>query len=131
MAGTTNEAARDRTTSKDVFLSEVKSRDIFPVLILHLIREKPEYGNSIINQIRTMTDGVMSVSPNAIYPLLRRLEEKGYVKGEWERPDTRSRRFYTITPRGEQSYAEMKERFEVHLSRVREALESLHREIYD
>lgn len=130
LAEAVNRTVRDRTTSKDVFLSEVKSRDVFPVLILHLISEKPEYGNSIINKIRTMTDGVMSVSPNAIYPLLRRLEEKGYVKGEWERPDTRSRRFYSITPLGEKKYAEMKERFETHLLRVKEALESLHREIY-
>ena len=66
---------------------------------------------------------------DTIYPLLRRLEEKGYVQGE-ERPDTRSRRFYKITRRGEEKYAEIKGRFEVHLLRVREAIESLHRELY-
>ena len=48
----------------------------------------------------------------------------------WERPDTRSRRFYKITGRGEEKYAEIKGRFEVHLLRVREAIESLHRELY-
>jgi len=52
------------------------------------------------------------------------------VEGEWERPDTRSRRFYKITPRGEEKYAEIKGRFEAHLLRVREAIESLHRELY-
>ncbi|HET7479885.1 MAG TPA: PadR family transcriptional regulator [Rubrobacteraceae bacterium] len=124
------ERAGERTTPKDVFLSEVKTRDIFPLLILHLVREKPEYGNSIMAQIREISAGAMSVSPNTIYPLLRRLEEKGYVKGEWERPDTRSRRFYTITPRGEEKYQEIKDRFEVHLLRVRDALESMHGELY-
>ena len=120
----------DRTTPKDIFLSEVKSRDVFPILILHLVRQKPEYGNSLIHKIRENSSGVMSVSPNAVYPLLRRLEEKGYVEGKWEHPDTRSRRFYTITPEGEEKYQEMKERFEGHLRRVREALDSLHEEIY-
>ncbi|MDP9409287.1 MAG: PadR family transcriptional regulator [Actinomycetota bacterium] len=119
-----------RTTPKDLFLSEVKTRDIFPLLILHLVREEPGYGNAIMAQIREMGAGAMSVSPNTVYPLLRRLEEKGYVRGEWERPETRSRRFYTITPRGEEKYQEIKERFEVHLLRVREAIESLHRELY-
>ncbi len=119
-----------RTTPKDLFLSEVKTRDIFPLLILHLVREEPGYGNSIMAQIREITAGAMSVSPNTVYPLLRRLEEKGYVKGEWERPETRSRRFYEITPRGEEKYQEIKARFEVHLLRVREAIESLHRELY-
>src|SRR3712207_5507571 len=91
----------ERTTPKDVFLSEVKTRDVFPLLILHIVREEPAYGNSIMARIREISAGTMSVSPNTIYPLLRRLEEKGYVEGEWERPDTRSRRFYKITGRGE------------------------------
>jgi PadR family transcriptional regulator len=125
-AGRTSE----RTTPKDLFLSEVKTRDVFPLLILHLVREKPAYGNSIMAQIREISAGAMSVSPNTVYPLLRRLEEKGYVEGEWERPETRSRRFYKITPRGEEKYREIKGRFEVHLLRVREAIESLHRELY-
>ena len=125
-AGRTSE----RTTQKDLFLSEVKTRDVFPLLILHLVREKPAYGNSIMAQIREISAGAMSVSPNTVYPLLRRLEEKGYVEGEWERPETRSRRFYKITPEGEEKYREIKGRFEVHLLRVRDAIESLHRELY-
>ena len=120
----------ERTTPKDVFLSEVKTRDVFPLLILHIVREEPAYGNSIMARIREISAGTMSVSPNTIYPLLRRLEEKGYVEGKWERPDTRSRRFYTITERGEEKYGEIKGRFEAHLLRVREAIESLHRELY-
>ena len=111
-------------------MSEVKTRDVFPLLILHLVWEGPGYGNSIMAQISEISAGSMSVSPNTVYPLLRRLEEKGYVKGEWERPETRSRRFYTITPQGEQKYQEVKARFEVHLLRVREAIESLHKELY-
>jgi PadR family transcriptional regulator, regulatory protein PadR len=124
------EAAVERATPKDIFLSEVGSRNVFPVLILHLVRQRPEYGNSLMHKIRASTAGVMSVSPNTVYPLLRRLEEKGYVEGEWEHPDTRSRRFYTITPKGEEKYEEIKERFEAHLLRVKEAIESLHEELY-
>ena len=124
------ERSVERATPKDIFLSEVKTREVFPLLVLHIVREEPAYGNSIMARIREISAGVMSVSPNTIYPLLRRLEEKGYVEGNWERPDTRSRRFYRITPRGEEKYAEIKERFEVHLLRVREAIESLHRELY-
>lgn len=130
MAGRTEKVAREKTTPKDVFLSEVKTRDIFPLLILHLVREKPEYGNSIMTRIREISAGAMSVSPNTVYPLLRRLEEKGYVEGEWEHPDTRSRRFYTITPSGEKKYQEISGRFEIHLTRVRESIESMHKELY-
>lgn len=124
------ERSVERTTPKDIFLSEVKTRDVFPLLILHIVREEPGYGNAIMAQIREISAGTMSVSPNTIYPLLRSLEEKGYVEGAWERPDTRSRRFYKITPRGEEKYREIKGRFEVHLMRVREAIESLQKELY-
>jgi len=130
LAGRTEKVAGEKTTPKDVFLSEVKTRDIFPLLILHLVREKPEYGNSIMKRIREISAGAMSVSPNTVYPLLRRLEEKGYVEGEWEHPDTRSRRFYTITPSGEKKYQEISGRFETHLTRVRESIESMHKELY-
>jgi PadR family transcriptional regulator PadR len=119
-----------RATPKEIFLGEVKSRGIFPLLILHMVSRRPEYGNSIIRGIKEMTGGVMSVSPNTVYPLLRRLEEKGYLVGEWEDPDTRTRRFYSITPRGEEKYEEMKGRFEGHLLRVRRAIEVLQEEIY-
>ena len=120
----------ERATPKDIFLSEVKTRDVFPLLVLHIVREEPAYGNGIMTRIREISAGAMSVSPNTIYPLLRRLEEKGYVEGEWERPDTRSRRFYKITPAGEKKYGEIKDRFEGHLLRVSEAIESLRQEIY-
>jgi PadR family transcriptional regulator PadR len=124
------ERSVERATPKDIFLSAVKTRDVFPLLVLHIVREEPAYGNSIMARIREISAGAMSVSPNTIYPLLRRLEEKGYVEGEWERPDTRSRRFYRITARGEEKYAEIKDRFEVHLLRVRGAIESLRKELY-
>ncbi len=117
-------------TPKEIFLSEVKSKTIFPLLVLHMLRKQPEYGNSIIKKMGELTDGAMTVSPNTIYPLLRRLEEKGYIVGEWENPQTRSRRYYSITGSGEEKYQEVKELFEVHLLRVKGAIEALQQEIY-
>jgi len=122
--------ATPSATPHDVFLGEVKSRTVFPLLILHLVREEPLYGNRLMGRIRELTGGVMSVSPNTVYPLLRRLEERGYVVGEWERPEKRSRRFYRITPSGEEKYAEIKANMEEHLLRVKRAIESLQEEIY-
>src|SRR3712207_8842942 len=49
-------------TPKEIFLGEVKSRGVFPLLILHMVSKRPEYGNSIIRGIKEMTGGVMSRS---------------------------------------------------------------------
>lgn len=127
----TTATIKTTATPKELFLGEVKSKDIFPVLILHMVSVKPEYGNSIIRKMKEMSDGVMVVSPNTVYPLLRRLEEKGYLTAQWEDPDTRTRRFYTITPSGEAKYAEMKERFGGHLLRVRRAIDAIQRELFE
>lgn len=108
----------------------MKSKTIFPLLVLHMLRKQPEYGNRIIKQMAELTDGAMTVSPNTIYPLLRRLEEKGYIVGEWENPESKSRRFYSITPSGETKYEEVKGLFREHLLRVKGAIEALQKEIY-
>ncbi|AHY47124.1 putative transcriptional regulators [Rubrobacter radiotolerans] len=129
MSGQSRDAVNTATPG-ELFLGEVRSRDIFPVLILHLVSQGPEYGNSIIRKMKEMSGGVMVVSPNTVYPLLRRLEEKGYLTAKWEDPDTRTRRFYTITPEGEEKYAEMKARFEEHLLRVRQAIDAIQRELF-
>lgn len=52
-----------------------------------------------------------------VYPILRRLERRGVLKGAWEdeeeaRAENRpARRYYRLTPVGETSLAEVEERF--------------------
>lgn len=71
------------------------------LLVLHLLDgTEPAYGNRLIEQIRELSAGLVSVNPNTMYPLLRALEEQGLAVGEWEHPVRRSRRFYRITPLG-------------------------------
>ena len=72
----------------------------FPLLVLHLISREPAYGNRLIEEIEAITEGVISVNPNTIYPLLRDLEARGLIEGAWEHPDRRTRRFYSITAAG-------------------------------
>ena len=70
----------------DVFGGEIRRRDVFPLLVLHLIAREPAYGNRLIEGIEEITEGVISVNPNTIYPLLRELEGRGLIEGAWEHP---------------------------------------------
>src|ERR687893_587502 len=90
--------------SMDVFGGEIRRRDVFPLLVLHLIAREPQYGNRLIEEIERITEGVISVNPNTIYPLLRQLEDKGMIRGDWEHPDRRTRRYYSITPAGRREH---------------------------
>ena len=114
----------------DVFGGEVRRRDVFPLLVLHLIAREPAYGNRLIEEIAGITDGAISVNPNTIYPLLRDLEARGLIAGQWEHPDRRTRRFYSITAAGRREYRRLTTELEPFLDSVIRSVGLIKREIY-
>src|SRR5947207_15600663 len=121
---------RRRGGALDVFGGEVRRRDVFPLLVLHLISQQPAYGNRLIEEIEAITDGVISVNPNTIYPLLRDLEARGLIDGQWEHPDRRTRRFYSITAAGRKEYRRLVTELEPFLDSVIASVTMIKREIY-
>ena len=114
----------------DVFGGELRRRDLFPLLVLHLVAREPAYGNRLIEEIEKMTQGVISVNPNTMYPLLRELEAGGMIEGRWEHPDRRTRRFYAITPAGRKEYRRLREELKPFLDSVIRSVGLIEREIY-
>ncbi|HEV2909652.1 MAG TPA: helix-turn-helix transcriptional regulator [Candidatus Eremiobacteraceae bacterium] len=100
-----------------------------PLLILHLLSKGPDHGYGLMERIDRMTGSVMPVNPNTMYPLLRRLEERGFVIGTWEHPDRRSRRIYRITRAGMDRYEQIKIRTRPHLDALIEAMLRLRSEV--
>ena len=99
-------------------------------LTLHLIAREPAYGNRLIEEIEAITDGIISVNPNTIYPLLRDLEARGLIEGQWEHPDRRTRRFYSITAAGRKEYRRLVAELEPFLDSVIRSVTLIKREIY-
>ena len=116
--------------ASDVFGGEIRRRDLFPLLVLHLIDGEPQYGNRLIEEIEDITNGVISVNPNTIYPLLRDLEARGLIEGQWEHPDRRTRRFYSMTAAGRKEYRRLVEEVEPFLDSVIKSVTLIKREIY-
>ena len=114
----------------DVFGGEIRRRDLFPLLVLHLIAREPAYGNRLIEEIESITEGVISVNPNTIYPLLRALEAQGMIEGSWEHPDRRTRRYYSITAAGRREYKRLREELQPFLDSVIRSVSLIKREIY-
>ena len=87
--------------SQDPLVSELRRAGLLPLLVLHFLAREPSYGNQLMERVTELTGGLIAVNPNTMYPLLRSLEQQGLVRGEWEHPERRSRRFYRLTPAGE------------------------------
>jgi DNA-binding PadR family transcriptional regulator len=114
----------------DVFGGEIRRRDLFPLLVLHLIEREPAYGNRLIEDIERITDGGISVNPNTIYPLLRDLEARGLIEGEWEHPDRRTRRYYKVTAAGRKEHRRLLAEMEPFLDSVVRSVTLIKDEIY-
>lgn len=70
------------------------------LFILKILKTGAAHGNRIAGEIKRVTGDAVQPNPNFLYPLLRQLEEGGYVEGSWENPATRGKRVYTITSSG-------------------------------
>ncbi len=114
----------------DVFGGEIRRRDIFPLLVLHLVEREPQYGNKLIEEIERITEGAISLNPNTIYPLLRQLESEGMIKGDWEHPDRRTRRYYSITAAGRREHQRLGREVEPFLDSVVRSVTLIKRELY-
>ena len=85
-----------------------KGGGLLPLYVLHLISQKPRYGNEIMELLAERTHGQWASNPGAIYPLLTLLEKEGFVEGRWEDPAKRTVRIYTITDKGQAEVSQIK-----------------------
>jgi PadR family transcriptional regulator PadR len=116
--------------SQDPFTGGLRRREVLPLLVLHLIAKGPSYGNQLMERIGEMTAGVLSVNPNTMYPLLRQLEARELIKGEWEHPERRTRRYYSLTEDGRAEYERLVEEVRPFLDSVRTSIDEIVREVY-
>ena len=76
------------------------------LLILSLVETRARHGYEISKLIDQRSDGRLHFKVASLYPLLYRLEERGWITGKWvEKAGERRRRFYRITPDGRRMLA--------------------------
>lgn len=115
--------------SADALGGALRRTGLLPLLVLHLLREGPSYGNQLMERIGELSGGLLAVNPNTMYPLLRSLEADGWIAGEWEHPERRSRRFYRLSEAGEAERARLAGELEPRLAAFAASLETLRTEL--
>ena len=116
--------------AEEVLKGPVKSKTVLPVLVLHLLEEQPGHGLALMQRVEALCGGLLAVNTNTVYPLLRRLEERGFVTGEWDHPTKRARRLYRITPAGRERLSRIKSNMLPYLQMLAESVERLRSELY-
>ena len=113
----------------DPLIGDLRRAGLLPLLVLHFVQEAPTYGNQLMERIGELTHGALSVNPNTMYPLLRSLEARGLIAGEWEHPERRSRRFYRITDAGTAHGLELRAEVEPRLQRIGRSIMAIRAEL--
>src|SRR5215467_13224638 len=79
------------------------------LLILSLLGARPRHGYELSKLIQSRSRGELTFHVDSLYPLLYRLEERGWIKGRWvEKAGERRRRFYSVTAQGRRVLAEQR-----------------------
>jgi PadR family transcriptional regulator PadR len=77
--------------------------------ILSILEEEPLHGYEIARRIEEQTKGKLRFTLASLYPLLYRMEQRGWVRGAWENSASgRRRRCYRLTPQGRKKLAPLR-----------------------
>ena len=70
-------------------------------LVLSLLEAESRHGYELQKLIEARSDGVLSFNVASLYPLLYRMEERGWIVGRWvEKAGERRKRYYRLTATG-------------------------------
>ena len=71
------------------------------LMILSALEARPRHGYEIAKLIDDRSGGVLRFHVASLYPMLYRMERRGWIDGKWvEKAGQRRRRYYTLTPPG-------------------------------
>ena len=72
--------------------------------------EEPKYGYALV---QSLEEKGVTIDPNTLYPLLRRLEGQGLLESQWETGGSKPRKYYRRTPYGTGIYMELRKQWEI------------------
>ncbi len=94
--------AKDYTTSG--YWNSILNAGLCKFFILRALCSGPTHGYDIIRKVARMTDNFCVPTQGTIYPVLREFQECGCLTCSQETVNGRTRKVYTVTPKGRKAY---------------------------
>jgi transcriptional regulator len=97
------------------------------LLILSLIEDRPRHGYEICKLIESRSGGAVRFNVASLYPLLYRLEKRGWIQGRWlEKTGQRRRRHYRLMAEGKKVLEAQRRSWSAFVDGVRRIVEPDH-----
>src|ERR671911_382876 len=72
------------------------------LLILKTLALEPRHGVGVADRIAQITSGTFQVKAGSLFPALHRLEQEGFISGDWSTtPEGHRAKYYRITAAGQ------------------------------
>ena len=99
-------------------------RGTLDLLILRVLELQPLHGIAIADRIRQVTGGTFDVQAGSLFPALHRLEQEGWIGGEWSTTaDSRRIKSYSLTAAGRKQLTAEKRQWDRIVKAVGQVLE--------
>jgi PadR family transcriptional regulator PadR len=99
-------------------------RGTLDLMILRILDLEPLHGIAIADRIRQSTKGAFNIQAGSLFPALHRLEQEGWIAGEWTtNQQTRRIKSYRLTTAGKKQLSEEKRMWERVVTAVTQVLE--------
>src|SRR5580704_494206 len=97
------------------------------LLILALLEVEDRHGYDISRLIEQRSGGTLSFRVASLYPLLYRLEKRGWIQGRWvEKAGQRRRRYYRLTEQGRKVLSAQKRGWATFIAAIHRITEAEH-----
>jgi len=92
------------------------------LLVLAQLEGRPRHGYEIGIEIERRSEGAVSFQIASLYPVLYRLEKKGFIAGQWvETAGQRRRRYYKLTREGRKMLSEHRRNWKAFMTALQRA----------
>jgi len=100
-------------------------RGTLDLLILQTLELQPLHGLGVAERIRQVTRGTFFVPAGSLFPALHRLEQQGWIRGEWAASDENRRiKAYGLTQAGRRQLVAEKRNWTRIVTAMTQVLES-------
>lgn len=94
------------------------------VIVLKALADTDAYGYELITRISETSDNVFEFQEGTLYPLLYRLEDRGYIESyKAQAPSGKERRYYQITKDGSTLLKSRTKEFKAFIAGIQHALD--------
>ena len=111
-------------------VGQVFTKGLLPIYVLYLLSLGPSNGNDISTKIGERTGGLWVPSTGGIYPLLKKLEKENFIVGEWDDPDKKFKKIYTLTPEGRLEFENKKQLLKPKIEEALTVFKIIYKDIY-